>query len=691
MNVHTKKRLSPKERQERDILTTALERYEICSLVCDEIYKDAVDDIRFSTGDQWDANSIKDRSDRPCLVENRIEGMVHRITNDLKQNMPMIKVIPRDDVTDPNTAEVINGILRYIQYNSDSETAWDTAVSHQVRGGIGYYRVCTDYTDEESFDQEILVKRIQDLRSVKFPIHLSTEIDFRDAPYCFVETEMSKEDFEDEYPDADPDEFQSDMFNGWVTEDKVRVCEYFVVEKKPYTVYKLSDGTITKEKPAEQEIIEGEVLIDQPTVVDTREAYKRVIKWYKITASKILDEGIFPGPWLPIIPVVGDEISFDNKRKFISITRNAKDPQRMLNYWRSAEAERIALAPKPKWVMYEGQDEGFEHEWLDAHKSNNPVLHVKILSENGTALPLPQRQQPNAMDTAIVNAAREAVDAIKACTGIYDASLGNKGPESSGRAIIARQREGDAANYHFADNLAKSLKHCCRVIIDLIPEVYDNERIVRILGEDMKEKVVKVNTDYATEDGKIYDLTAGKYDVMVQTGPSYLSQRQENADSIARLSERDPVLIASLRDLLLKYMDLPAEVVERARKTIDPRLLEESKDPNQQQAQQAMLQLQQSQQMIQQLDQVIQKMQAENEQLKTQIATKVMDNQTKLQIADLGAKVDILVAQINAGMQEKKMAHEVGIEAMKHSHGIHRGDIESMRSVQTTQTQEPSL
>lgn len=653
MNLYQKKRLTSSEKADKEILTTALKRYETCSSICNEIYRLATDDIKFSLGEQWDPGAVKDRQDRPCLVENRIDGTARKVVNAQKQHRPMISVTPREQ-SDEDTAEVINGLLRYIQYNSDSETAFDTACSHQVRGSIGYYRVITDYCNDENFDQDIQIKRIQDFTSVKFPIHLSTEIDFRDAPYCFVESEMYKDDFKEEYPDKDPDDFQSDAYNGWVTEDKIRVAEYYVVEREKYkTIYRLSDGSVSEIKPDEDSGL---------TVDDYRVIYKKVIKWYKITASTILERGVFPGQWLPIIPVVGDEITYEGKRRFVSLTRNARDPQKMLNFWRSAEAERIALAPKAKWVMYEGQDEGYEFEWSNSHKSNKPVLHAKLIVDGGTALPLPQRESPAAMDTAIIQASKEAIDAIKACTGIFDASLGATSNETSGKAINARQRESDTSNFHFSDNFAKSLRHCCRVIVDMIPEVYDTERTVRIIGKDMAEKVMTINKEYDAE-GKLYDLSAGHYDVIVETGPSYMSKRQETADTISQLGQTDPTIIASMRDLLLQYMDLPTEVVERARKTIDPALLDDKSNPNNPQALQA--QLQQSQQMIQQLDQAIQAMSAENEALQRQVDNKSMDIQSKQAIAELNAKVAILIQSMKDRNESNRMAHDVGLETMR--------------------------
>jgi hypothetical protein len=363
----------------------------------------------------------------------------------------------------------------------------------------------------------------------------------------------------------------------------------------------------------------------------------------------------------------------------------------MLNYWRSSEAERIALAPKPKWIVASTQIEGYEQSWANANQSNESTLYYNPQIEGGTLVPAPHREQPTPMDMAIVNAAREAVDAIKATTGIFDASLGAESNEKSGRAIIARERQGDTSNYHFFDNMAKSLRHTCRIIVDIIPEIYDTARTIRILGEDMKEKIVEVNKQYDAG-GKVYNLKAGQYDVMVETGPSFMSKRQETATNLQQLAQNDPVIVQCARDLILKYMDLPSDVVERAQKTIPPQFMSDDKkkvDPNQLQAMVA-----QSQQQLQQLDQVIQAMTEENEQLQQKLNVKTEDNRVKLAIADLQAQVQLIINSAKISQEDKKLAHEVGMEAMSNAHQLMQGDVAHQQAIeqqsQQTQQQIPS-
>jgi hypothetical protein len=414
------------------------------------------------------------------------------------------------------------------------------------------------------------------------------------------------------------------------------------------------------------------------TVEAERDVCLKSVKWYKITASEILDRKDIPSKWIPIFPVLGEDITIEGKRNFISLTRNGKDPQRMLNFWRSSEAERISLAPKAPFIAAEGQIEGNEQVWADANRYNVSVLTYKPIVEGGTLLPAPQRQQNVQMDMAIVNAARESVDAIKACTGIFDAGLGNQSNETSGRAIVARQRQGDTSNFHFFDNLAKSMRHCCRVIIDMIPKVLDTERAIKILGEDMKEDIAVVNKAYDAN-GEIYDLSAGKYDVIVETGPAFMSKKQETATNLQTLAQSDPVIVQSTRDLMMKYMGLPSEIVERVKKTIPPELLaDENKgkaDP-----QQVMAMAAQMQQQMAQMDQVIQQMSAENEQLAAEIKMKNSDNQTKLAVAELNGKFDVIVAQIKAQTEQEKMTHEAVIESVRHENTIEREDFGAVRN-----------
>ena len=640
---------------EDEILSIALDRYEDCNTSASEIYKDALDDIRFGVGEQWTSDTTRDRIDRPCLVENRLAASIHQVVNSHRQNRPMIKVSPKKENGDNEVTDVVNGLLRSIQYHSDSEDAIDWAFDCAVRGGIGWFRICTDYEDEEGFDQQITIEKISNIEDVKIPFHLCHESDFRDMPYAFIESTMSRDDFETRYTNVDIANWKTDVTQaGWLTDTTVRIAEYFVVEQTEKQIHKLSDGSSVSEKP---NYLEGQA--PGPSVIASRKVIERKIKWYKLTASAILEKGEFPGVFIPLIPIVGEEVLIGGKRKFYSWIHHSKDSQKMLNYWRSATAERIALATKSKWVVASTQIENWENEWNNSNRSNNILLHYDPVTEGGTLVPPPQPVQPAQADMALINAANSAVDSIKATSGMFDASLGNTGPEKSGKAILARQSQSDLGGFHFFDNCAKAMRHAGRIIVDIIPEVIDTERAVKILGEDQQSKIVTVNKQFAT-DGKLYDLTVGEYDVMVETGPSFLSKQQETASHLRDLSQNDPVLIQSTRDLVMKYLGMPSEVVERVAKTIPPQLMQgqDKSDPVPVAQVQAMAM--EFQKKEQDLQGIIEKAMADVENL-----------QKQLQDKSLGIQADLTKTQMKASAEIEKAhldnAHSLGMAAHAHT------------------------
>lgn len=667
---------------DQKIIREALERYKKASDACSEIYKSALDDMEFVSINekQWADDIKKQRKERPCITENRLKMSLQQVINEQRQNRPQIKVNPVDGDADPDTAEVINGLLRHIQYDSDAEIAFDTAFSCAVKGGIGFYRVLTDYETDEGFEQRVKIERIENPFSVRFPIHQCREMTFADAPYAFVETSMSKDEFQEKYPDVSVEDWESNVFAaGWITDTQVRVCEYFVVDKEYYTLYKLRSGETVTEKP----VSDVGFIDPMREVVAEREACRRSVKWYKLTASAIIEREETDFTYIPIIPVLGEEVNISDKKYYISMTRNGKDPQRLLNYWRSAETERIALAPKAPWVVAEGQIDGYSQEWEASNYANLAYLVYKPVSSSGTVLPAPSRTPPTPVDMAILNASKEAIDAIKACTGIFDAGLGAESNEKSGRAILARQRQGGLSNYHFADNFAKSLRHCGRIIIDIIPKVYDTPRIVRILGDDMTQKVVALKQQSQDNGGKIYDLSVGKYDVTVEAGPSYASKRQEDANLLVNMSQSDPVTMQASRDLLAKYAGAPAEVVQRLSNTIPPEIKgSEAKGDPRAELQRVTQELQKAQTLIRNMDRAIQGLSNERDQAQSKLQSKATDHQVQLALQAMRS---------NAELERAKMefSHDAGMEAMKHVHGNNRAEIEAERRRAEAQQSAP--
>jgi hypothetical protein len=520
---------------------------------------------------------------------------VRQVTNDQRQNRPSGKVIPVDDQADIEVAEVLNGVVRHIEYMSDADVVYDTACDNQVTYGEGYFRILTEYCDETSFDQDLRLQRIRNSFSVYMDPHIQDPCG-SDAEYCFITEDMPKDEFARLFPDAEPISSIStrgvgdEQLSQWILEDSVRIAEYFyaVYDKATLHLYP-NNRTAYANSPEARQM---EMMGVRPLRI--REVEIRKIKWMKTNGYEILEEQDWPGRWIPVIRVIGNEFEVEGRIYISGLVRNAKDAQRMYNYWVSQEAEMLALAPKAPFIGYGGQFEGYEHQWKTANTTNWPYLEVNpdVTDGQGAVLPLPQRAQPPLAQTGLIQAKMGASDDIKSTTGYYDSSLGATSNERSGRAILARERQGDTGSYHYVDNLARAIRYGTRQLIDLIPKIYDTQRIARIIGIDgetstaridptQEEAVRQVVNEAGIVIEKIYNPSVGKYDVAVTTGPSYLTKRQEAMDAMSQILQANPELWNVAGDLFVKNMDWPGaqEIAKRLQKTIEPRILEDEEDP----------------------------------------------------------------------------------------------------------------
>lgn len=661
------------QREGEKLLEEAKARFKLAEEAWRDIRKEALEDLEFLTGKQWpdDIKAERARDGRPCLVINKLPQSVKQVTNDQRQNRPSIKIHPIDDRGDIETAKVIQGMIRHIEYNSSADAAYDTAFEHAASAGFGFWRVVTDYVSPLSFDQEILIKRIPNPFSVYFDPY-SQEADGSDANWAFVTEDLSKDEYLAKYPSTKLAEaYKSgggweslgDQSPDWIKSDGCRVVEYFYKEFVEKEILLLSNGsTVLSEALPSQGLPTG------VEVLKKRKAPVPVIKWCKLNGVEDIESTEWPGSYIPIVPVYGQEYNINGKRILEGIVRNARDPARMYNYWASAETEAIALAPRTPWIMVEGQDEGYEADWASANRRNHAVLKVKPLSINGQPAPLPQRNAFEPAVQAITQARMMAADDLKSTTGIYDAALGARSNETSGRAILARNNQAQTSNYHFNDNLTRSQKHTGRILIDLIPKIYDTERTIRIIGDEGDERVVKLNTEFE-ENGevRIYDPSAGKYDVSVDLGPSFATKRQEAAQSMLEMTRAVPQIMQIAGDLLVKNMDWPGaqELAERLKKTLPPGLAEDkSKKPLPPEVQ---AQMQQMNQMVEQLTGKLNELQSEKEQKllelesKERIEFKKLEVQLEIERAKLDAKdalalLSAEIAQIENRLQTLNIA-----------------------------------
>ena len=567
---------------EDKVIERAQKRFNLAADLESEGRIERLDDIKFvRLGQQWPDSVKRDRErpgqERPMLTINRLFQFRNQIINEIRQNRPGIKVRPVDDKSDVDTAEVMQGLIRHIQDASRADIAYDTAAEWQVDCGLGYFRIITDYCEDDSFNQDILIKRVVDPNKVYFDPE-STEPDGSDAKWAFVIEDWSLDDFEIEYPDIDTTSWQDGVTGdrqGWFGKDFVRVAEYFEIKSVPRTLVQLQDGsTLFKDELPDEY---------KDLIIDERPSFDKKCMWYKIGGDKILDKTELPTSFIPVIPVIG-EVWCEGKRHVHGLTRFAKDPARQYNYMQSANTEVMALAPRAPYIVAEGQIDGYEQEWLMANRHNISVLTYNPVSFGGTTVGAPQRQQGITTNPGFESAMARAIDDMKSTMGIFDASLGNRESNQSGKAILSQQRQANIGNFHFSDNLNRSIRQAGRIIVEMIPKIYDTQRVIRILGEDEVPKQVSINPEQPeakmeqpSQQGgveSIYNFNVGKYDIVVDSGPNYATKRQEAAESMMAFVQADPAVLQVAGDLIVRNMDWPGadEIAKRMQAMLPPQI-----------------------------------------------------------------------------------------------------------------------
>jgi hypothetical protein len=602
--------------------------------------QDALDDLKFSSGDQWpvEVQNSRNLEARPCLTINKLDGFIRQVCNQQRQARPRMKAHSMNSQANAKVADILTGIFKHIEVNSDADSAYDTAFEFAVRMGWGYWRVVTDYVREDSFDQEIFIKPIANPFTVYFDPN-SQMPDGSDAESCLITEVMSKKDFKAQYPGADDGgnftmRGTGDADADWIMKDDIRIAEWWYTERKKTKLLLLSDGTqVYKEDAPAPEIMEAAGIM----VVAERDTMRKTIKWAKLTGMEVLEERDWVGKYIPIVPVYGQQLVVDDKRKKYGLVRQAKDPQRMYNYWRTALTESVALAPKAKWLLAEGQDEGHENEWAQANVKATPVLRYKQKDIEGQPAPAPQRLQPEPPPAGIVEATSAINNDLQTVVGIFDPNQFMQGNQS-GKAIRGQQMQIDLSNFHYYDNLTRSLKQTGRIILDLIPKIYDKERVMRIIGYDNQPEMVTINQRVFDEMGAekiLNDVTVGEYDVFMDTGPGYQSKRQEAVEAMVPLLQANPELFNAAGDLVFRNMDFPgADVIADRLAAMNPmaQIDEKSDIPPQ-----AQMQLMASQKMIADLQQQIAALTL-NLQHQTDVQKMKEEGQTRRKLMDVTSR-----------------------------------------------------
>lgn len=581
---------------EREVVDEARDRLKQCVNAWNRNHELAETDIEMRSGDQWDDEVVKQREEdaRPTLTFNRLETYIQQVVGEQRKNRPGIHVAPADvDLEEEipgqeqtaqgepikyRTSDVLEGMIRQIEYRSRSDAARDTAFDQAVGNGFGFYRIVTEYASETSFDQEVRVKRIRNPFSVLMDPAMET-VTGEDATFAFISDWITKDEFRNLYDVEPVDELPQGVGEDrtlWWADDKIRIVEYFRKVPVEHTIALVAAP-----------VIEGDA---QPTTVDLGEApeegrrqiearggriiRERTVKrprveWRLLNGSKVLEGPIeFPSKYIPVIPVWGREIIDDGETIYQSLIRHALDAQKNYNYWRSAMTELVALAPKSPWVGPATAFAGFEQRWEQANRKNYAYLPY-----NDQAPAPPQRERAGEVPQGATQEAQSADYDMKATIGMFEASIGEQSNERSGRAIQARRQEGETGNYIFLDNLNRAIEHEGRIILDMIPRVYDTPRVVRVRQIDGEGDFVQVNQD--TPNGRMADITRGQWDVTVKAGPSYQTQREEFVNSLYDASRAYPNLWQVAGDLLVQNMEWPSseKIAERLRKTMPAQLL----------------------------------------------------------------------------------------------------------------------
>lgn len=555
-------------------------------------------DLSFLIGDQWpdEVRAKREAEGRACLTFNRLPQFVRRVTSQIRALNPAVRVIPADGAASEDVAEIMSGMIRQIEYECDGSSVYERAGELAAACGMGCFRIRADYADPMGFDQECLIERIHNPLAV-FWDPLSREPDRSDARFVFIAEDMLIADFKEAYPDKRIMDTTTDHhmlgLEHWLHGERITIAEYYWIEDREVTIGLMADGSVVENPKAPL------------NPVKTRKTKLPQVKWAKITGAEVLEGPIdVPSRYIPVVAVTGEEWPVGEAVYRSSVHRFAKDAQQLYNMSRTSNAEVIGMQAKAPYLVTVAQVAGLESIWAQANNANRPYLPYNADPLNPGR---PSREMPPVPSQAYLSEIQIASDDMKATTGIYDASLGAKSNETSGVAIQQRQQEAEQANSIYADNMAKAVARAGRILVDMIPRVYDTQRMVRILGEDDQEKLITINTIAQTADGiaPVNDLTIGKYDVRLTVGPNYQTKREQAVQGMSEFVRAYPQAAPIIGDLYVKAQEWPEadRIAERLKKAVPPNLLDEEEQDQspeaQMQRQQAMQQQQQAAQMQQ--------------------------------------------------------------------------------------------
>lgn len=567
-------------------------------------------DYRFAHGDsdngfQW-PNRIRQNRDtdaRPCLTMNIVRQHNLQIVNEAKQNKSSVAFRATGGQGTKDAADLYEALFRRTEYLSDAQAAYETACEYQVAGGWGWIRVVTEYCDNKTFNQDFRIKRVWDPLSVYLDMD-TQEKNGSDARYGFVFDLVPDEQLEEAYPWVKELETLAPLGaatneDSWNLKDHTRVCEYFrKIPKKDKLVSFINPLNNQRTQLARSKMPDEvyKEILELP-LTKSRDIIDWEIQWHLIVGQRRVDKTIWPGKYIPLIRVLGEETVIDGVLDRKGHTRSMKDAQRMYNYNASAQVEFVALQGKTPWIAAAKAIEEYETMWNSANTVNHSVLIYNSISDDGeTPIEAPQRTPPPNASPAYDTGMETAFNQMMMTSGQWQNQMGMGGNERTGAAIDRRQEQSYTSVFHFQNNYADALKFIGKQFLDIVPIIYDKPRLVRVQaenGEDFdleidpnaKQAVQMVMDKNENVVRRILNPQMGDYGVQSDVGPAYGTRREETVRAMTLLLTQAPDLVPIIGDLLLAAMNFKeaGEAAQRLKRMVPPQAL--GKGPSQQEIQ----------------------------------------------------------------------------------------------------------
>lgn len=631
-------------------------------------------DDQMYIGEQWDATDKQVRIDqkRATLTFNKFPTFAQQVTNDYRMNRMGITVLPMDDGADERTAKIQAGWIKAVERRCRADLAYDCGFEAAVRKGYGYWRILIEYEGEKSFNQIPVAQRILNSDSVRIDPGC-LQFDASDARWAHVAEMMPRDQFKEEYPAAEqmPWPLQSTSpinYGTWTDEYAIRVCEYFEVTREKRTLVRLANGHV-----GWKEFLTKEALgAADRHVIESRESWEKTMTWYKLTAVEVLEWTTWPIEMIPIVRTVGAEVNVEGKTHVWGIVRQARDAQRAYNYWRSKEAESIALVPNSPYIAAEGQLEDTEQDWKTANQKPIPVLIYKPTTYEGHLVPPPHREPPPQVPAAFVQAAKGAEEDMMGTTGIrFSATPQERVYDESGRALREVRKSGDIGTFHYVDNFAQALRRTGEIYLAIMKAVMVEPRFDTVTEEDGKDKLVKFDPAAAKPYAKgkhpvtgktieIVNPMLGQYGTTVAIGPDYATKRVESRESMMDLARAvGPEKTGMVADIIARNEDFPGkdEIAERWAAALPPGLVRPKMDDVPPQVQAVIGQMQQKiQQDAQQMQAMMKELNDRQQELGLQRDKQEKDFEAK--ILGVVQKAEA-ASQAHFGSQLKDLAEAV--------------------------------